>query len=206
MILKKLNKFGLYNIQLQEFPDSLGDMTSLQWLGVWKNNLTELPKTVGKLSNLEKLWVQENKLETLPESLGNLTNLTELQFFNNPIRRLPESLSNLQKLEKLGINKESSITLEEVIRQRIKQVSVEIKGKFKIISYLPNGVDVIRNAFIEACKVKGNHRLTYMGGGIYDLIIIDKDYKKAEKVLSELTSKVEKALEVPDTTYEFTRT
>jgi len=109
------------------------------------------------------------------------------------------------KIESLGVAKPIAAKLEVVIRQRIKPVIVEIKGKFKISSFAPDGVEQIKKVFAKAEKVKGDHRLTYKGGGVYDVLVKDKNYKNAEKVLSELTDTVVNPFAKLDATAEFIR-
>lgn len=98
------------------------------------------------------------------------------------------------KLEKIGMQKKTAQQFEDVVKQRIKPVSVELKGKFLISSFDPDGANIIKKALLEGIKVKGNHKLTYKGAGQYDIYVTDKDYKKAETVLEELTTTIQKNL------------
>ncbi|MBP5093899.1 MAG: leucine-rich repeat domain-containing protein, partial [Abditibacteriota bacterium] len=47
------------------------------------NNLTSLPESIGNLTNLEFLFLDYNKLTSLPSSIGNLTNLRSLYLGGN---------------------------------------------------------------------------------------------------------------------------
>lgn len=159
---------------------------------------------------------QEQVAEKIIEFVAAEKKLTITDFFQEVYETVLKSYDSIFdcfydvvesniKLDKLGINKEAADRLEEIIRQRIKPISVEIKGHFKILSYQPNGVDIIRDALAKGNKVKGNHKLSYKGAGIYDVLIVDKDYKKAEKVLSDIRKAVEENLKFDDTACEFVR-
>ncbi|MBN2423124.1 S1 RNA-binding domain-containing protein [Candidatus Woesearchaeota archaeon] len=91
------------------------------------------------------------------------------------------------KLASLGIDKKISEKLEQVIRLRIKPKEVEISGILSLISYDGNGVEIVKNALIEADKVEGAE-IRYIGGGKYKIIVKSKEYKSAENKLDEATN------------------
>ncbi len=87
-------------------------------------------------------------------------------------------------LERIGINKDLAKKLEELIRERIKPELAVIKGTLKLLSYAPNGVEVIKKALGLASKAKGVDVL-YLGGGSYRITVSADNFKTAEKVLEK---------------------
>ncbi len=146
---------------------------------------------------------KEMKLETKKTFLDVRSKVIET--YDSLFDAFYDVIENNLKLESLGIDKKVASALEDIVRQRIKPIEVEIKGHFKISSYLPEGVTLIREALVEGNKVVGNHRLSYTGAGIYSLIVKDKDYKKAEKVLADIKEAVISNLKYEDTECEFIR-
>ena len=80
--------------QLTTLPDTIGNLTKLQYLVLENNPLTTLPDTIGNLTNLRELNVVNNKLTTLPDTIGNLTKLQYLVLENNPLTNLPDAIRN----------------------------------------------------------------------------------------------------------------
>jgi translation initiation factor 2 subunit 1 len=102
-----------------------------------------------------------------------------------------EVVSNEGLLEKLGLEKSLASELEEAIRQRIKEAKVRIEGRLKLVSYEPNGVDVVKEALKRAKEIgKENLKIKYLGGGNYGVEVEAKDFKKAEKILKSVTDEV----------------
>jgi translation initiation factor 2 subunit 1 len=89
---------------------------------------------------------------------------------------------NKVTLEGLGIEKNISTVLEEIIRQRIKPPEVELKGDLILQTYDPDGVDIIKEAISKA-EEKSNAEIRYLGAGKYSVLIKAADYKEAEKSL-----------------------
>lgn len=88
-------------------------------------------------------------------------------------------------LEELGIEKNLAKPLEEAIKQRIKEVEVEIGGDLKLTSYDLDGVGVIKNALKKAQETSKNVDIKYKGGGVYKLKVKAPDYKEAESILEK---------------------
>lgn len=104
--LVKLKKLAIPLNKVRNFPTSIGEMKSLQFLDAHFNELRGLPKSIGKLSNLEVLNLGSNfsDLKELPDTIGDLTSLGELDVSNNQITELPMTFGRLDKLVKLNID------------------------------------------------------------------------------------------------------
>ncbi len=74
--------------------------------------------------------------------------------------------------------------LVETIIQRLKPQELKMHGVLSMISYLPDGVSLIKEAFE---KIANNKAIIihYLGGGKYNLEITGTDPKKMEKELNE---------------------
>jgi Leucine-rich repeat (LRR) protein len=91
--------------QLQELPESIGNLIHLKYLYCSNNQLQELPEWIGNLINLQGLSCSNNQLQELPEWIGNLINLQILSCYNNQLQTLPESIGNLTNLQELYCDK-----------------------------------------------------------------------------------------------------
>ncbi|MBI2147686.1 S1 RNA-binding domain-containing protein [Candidatus Woesearchaeota archaeon] len=91
-------------------------------------------------------------------------------------------------LESLGIDKKIAKALEALIRQRIKPPQVEIEGTLTVVSYEPEGAEDIKT--ILSVVPKDGMGIKYVGGGKYQVSLIDKEYKAAEERLAATVEKV----------------
>lgn len=85
----KLVELSLDFNELEEIPDSIAQITSLQRLTLSHNKLSHLPFNLGRLDNIQHLNVAHNQLKDVPESTRNMTGLTELFLQSNEINVLP---------------------------------------------------------------------------------------------------------------------
>lgn len=88
-------------------------------------------------------------------------------------------------LKTLGLDSKVTLKLEETINQRIKAKEIEIKGELKLETYVPNGVEIVKDALLSCEKVDKSLIVTYEGGGKYKLTVKGQDYKIAENILKE---------------------
>jgi len=109
-------------------------------------------------------------------------------------------------LESTGMEKKNLKILQETINQRIKPTEVEIKGKLKITTYAPNGIEVVKDSLKKAEEAgKGKISINYLGSGLYRLMIRAPDYKEAEKLMKNATEGAIAVVTKSDGTAEFTR-
>ncbi len=91
-------------------------------------------------------------------------------------------------LEEIDISKELSKELKEIIDQKIKPVEVSIKGNIKLVSYAPDGVEIIKETLKKG--MNKNIKILYVGGGRYNIKVKASDYKTAEKMLKDSTEAI----------------
>lgn len=103
-----------------------------------------------------------------------------------------ESLADKSILEKNGVKKEYIDELYEMILQRNKPKELEIKENIMLKTYESAGVETIRKALKDALKVSDKVSIKYNGGGTYNLVVIDTDFKEAEKIVKKANHVLEK--------------
>jgi translation initiation factor 2 subunit 1 len=158
---------------------------------------------------------QEQKAEKIIEFVAKQLKITKDDLFNKiyePIFKnystvyscFEEVINDDKLLSKLGINKELEKPLVETIKQRIKPPEVEIKGKINMSCNLSNGIDVVKEVLIQ---LRDKHKIdiTFLGGGIYSLNLVDVEYKSAEKRLKEIISEAEQLAQKNNCTFSFER-
>jgi translation initiation factor 2 subunit 1 len=141
-----------------------------------------------KLSEIK----QEQKAEKIIESIAKKINKDEKDVYNKIAEKVLEKYVYIHEcfneivkdevtLEELGIEKKLAQTLTEAVKERIKPEEVEIKGELTLISYAPNGIDIIKEALSKAKNVE----IKYLGAGKFSMNVKSDDYKKAEKILEK---------------------
>ena len=109
-------------------------------------------------------------------------------------------------LDSLKIDSEYSKILGDTVKQRIKPSEVEIKGKLKITTYAPNGIDIIKESLKKAEEAgRGKIAINYLGSGLYRFMIKAPDYKEAEKLMKNATESAINFVAKNDGTVEFSR-
>jgi translation initiation factor 2 subunit 1 len=88
------------------------------------------------------------------------------------------------RLVDLGVEEKIAAKFEELIRQKIKAPEIFIEGEFKITSYVPDGVETIKQA-LSPIEKKKDTIIKCLGNGRYMLKITAEDYKTAEKMLKD---------------------
>ena len=94
----------LSSLKLQEVPESLGELSSLQRLWLNYNQLSKVPEFLGQLSSLQRLYLSNNQLSEVPDSLGQLSSLQQLNLSNNHLSEVPEALGQLSSLQRLYLS------------------------------------------------------------------------------------------------------
>lgn len=94
--LLTIKKLDLSCCKLQELPEELSVLESLEYLQLIKNQLQSIPASLCALKKLRKIEIEENNLQTLPAAICQIARekLANKEFFqlylhNNPIKTLP---------------------------------------------------------------------------------------------------------------------
>jgi translation initiation factor 2 subunit 1 len=109
-------------------------------------------------------------------------------------------------LSTLKLKKDIHDLLLETIQQRIKPPEVVIDGKLLAVFYGPEGVEDIKALSKELKTVSDTLDIKFLGGGKYQIVIIDSNYKDAENTLKKVIEKAERFMKKHDGKFEFKRT
>src|SRR5712692_5977330 len=92
-------ELDLRDLGLNATPDSLGQLSNLEYLYLGGNRLTAIPEFIGELTKLRSLSVAGNRIAVIPEFLTALGDLKFLDLGNNQISTIPDSFSRFAALE-----------------------------------------------------------------------------------------------------------
>lgn len=96
--LKNLSRMVFRNVNLQNLPEDIGNLTNLYELDVSENNLSVLPISLAKLNNLKTLNLGQNKFKDFPLVLLKMKNLQELKLHHNFLTQIPVDIEKMQTL------------------------------------------------------------------------------------------------------------
>jgi translation initiation factor 2 subunit 1 len=164
-------------------------------------------RRVTKRERIEKImfWKMERKAEALLRSIAEKTGLSledvyekagapmEKEYglyegFEKAAREGPEVLT------KIGIPEELAVALAEVAKERIRVSMVKVKGTVELRCMKPNGVKVIKEAFLSAKKAEKSRdaKLRYyvVSAPKYRIEVLAENYKRAEDILQKVAQNV----------------
>ena len=121
--------------QLSSIPESIGDLSNLTELYLSHNQLTSLPESIGDLSNLEYLSLNYNQLTSIPENVGDLSNLTELYLSHNQLTSIPETIGDLSSLLYLYLHYNQLTSLPESICNLPSSCSIWVHDNYLCEEY-----------------------------------------------------------------------
>lgn len=84
-------------------PETLFNLTSLNYLEISDTTLSSLPPHIGKLTNLLNLALHRNEVTAIPEDINNLSKLKFMDVSFNRLSELPSSF-NLPQLHTLNLS------------------------------------------------------------------------------------------------------
>lgn len=141
--LPKLKWFSISHNQLKNLI--LPIQAPLKTLLATNNFLENLPENIGSMITLEKIHLQNNQISNLPESIGNIKALRELRLYNNRLEYLPDSFQNLQNLQYLSLSKNNFKEMPHVLFKLKSLKTLDMSENplskteiEKIKKYLPN--------------------------------------------------------------------
>ncbi|MFT5322430.1 MAG: hypothetical protein ACI8P0_000265 [Planctomycetaceae bacterium] len=162
--LTQLQTLDLSDNQLAALPEWLGRLTQLQMLDLSDNQLAALPEWLGRLTQLQTLNLSRNQLTALPESLGQLTQLQTLNLSRNRLTALPESLGQLTQLQTLNLYLNQLTVLPESLGQLTQLQTLELAANQ--LTTLPESLGQLKQ--LQRLDVDGN-RLTTLPNSLSEL-------------------------------------
>jgi translation initiation factor 2 subunit 1 len=160
-------------------------------------------RRVTKREKIEKMmaWKKERKAETLVRSVADKMGLSPEQVyekagtaiekeyglyegFERAVKEGPEILT------KIGISEELANAFVTVAQERIHVPMVKVKGIVEVSCMRPNGVKVIKEAFLNAKKAEKSRtarlRFYVVAAPKYRVEVMADNYKDAEDVLQKV--------------------
>jgi internalin A len=125
---QQLTSLDLFYKGLVELPESISQLTQLQYLNLSCNHLTELPESIGQLTQLQSLDLSYNDLTELPESIGQLPQLKILNLSSNQLIELPESIGQLPQIQILILQDNQLTELPESLRNLESLANLYVHG------------------------------------------------------------------------------
>lgn len=215
--LDEYNKKGLLHISeissswIRNIRDFVreGQKTVLKVLRVdiEKGHVDLSLRRVTKRERIEKImyWKKDRKAEALLRSVSERTGLALEEVYEKvgtPMEKeygLYEGFEKVAKegaevLTKIGVPEELASASARVSKERIRVPMVKVKGIVELRCVKPNGVKVIREAFLNAKKAEKSRdaklRFYVIGTPKYCIEVLAENYKRAEDVLQRVAQNV----------------
>lgn len=145
--LSSLKYLGIYGCGLKALPDSIGNLKSMTLINVSKNELTSFPESIGDLDKLEKIYAESNQLVNLPESIGGCQNLKEMKIAQNKLRTIPAGILKIKKFTKLKFDYNEIQELPENLIEEGKHL-IELSLDRNHLESLPEGLEKLERLAI----------------------------------------------------------
>lgn len=115
--------------QLIDLPESIINLSQLQWLSLHRNQIISLPEELNNFSQLETLTLAYNNIQTLPYHIGNLQSLIMLDIEYNNIAALPDSITHLENLKYIRLNGNQLISPPDVVEQGVPAIQAYLRNQ-----------------------------------------------------------------------------
>jgi len=186
-----------------------------------KNHIDLSLKRVNEHQKRDKIqaWKNSQKsaklFEMVVKELGKDIDKCYKEFGNSLIEKygalytaFEEAAYDKETLTREGFKGDWIDKFVEVAKANIPVQFVDIKGYLKVISWLPDGINHIKNILQEAEKTQYEDveiKIKYLGAPNYMITIKAPDYKIAEDEMKKAVEKIEKTIKQSDGDFEFHR-
>jgi translation initiation factor 2 subunit 1 len=164
-------------------------------------------RRVTKRERIERimLWKRERKAETLLRSVAEKTGLSPEEVYEKagaPMEKeygLYEGFEKVVKddtgaLTKIGIPEDLATVIVEIAKERIRVPMVRVKGVIELRTTNPEGVKIIKEAFLNAKKSEKSReakvRFYVVAAPKYCIEVMAENYKNAEAVLQRVSDNI----------------
>jgi translation initiation factor 2 subunit 1 len=195
---KKVLLVKRVDIRRSEIDLSLKQISSDQK----KKKLLELKRAEKEEGLIENLKSRANLSEAEMEKIENAL----IEKFDSIYDAFSEvSAKGIVILENFNLSQKVMTVIAE-LGSKIQVPHVEIRGILELTCNKPNGIDIIRNALLDATtNKKMDVSVTYIGAPKYRITITAQNFKEAEKELKPIISTVQDTIEKKGGTFKFTR-
>ncbi|MEM2118955.1 MAG: translation initiation factor IF-2 subunit alpha [Candidatus Bathyarchaeia archaeon] len=171
-------------------------------------------RRVTKREKIEKMmsWKKERKAESLLRAVAEKTGMTPQEVYEKAGALVEKEFGlyegfekaakeGAEALTKIGVPEQLATVFAEVAQERIKVPMVKVKGIVEVSCMKPNGVKIIKEAFLNAKKTEKTRdtklRFYVVAAPKYAIEVMADNYKRAEdtlqKVAQNVISNIEKA-------------
>ncbi|MCD6445238.1 translation initiation factor IF-2 subunit alpha [Candidatus Bathyarchaeota archaeon] len=164
-------------------------------------------RRVTKRERIEKrmMWKRERKAEALLRSVAEKLGLSMDEIYKKAGSLIDKEYGlydgfekaakeGVEAFTKIGVPKEIAVALAEVAKERIRLPYVKVKGIVELRCMKPNGVNLIKEAFLKAEKSEKPKdvaiRFYVVSAPKYCVEVSAENYKIAEKVLHNIAENV----------------
>jgi translation initiation factor 2 subunit 1 len=164
-------------------------------------------RRVTKRERIEKImsWKKERKAEALIRSVAEKTGVPLEEVYEKAVAPMEKEMGlyegfervlreDTETLTKIGVPKELADAIAEVAKERIHVPMVKVKGTIEVRCMKPNGVEIIKEAFLGAKKAEKSRdakiRFYVIAAPKYCVEVLAENYKHAEDVLQKVAQGV----------------
>lgn len=176
-------------------------------INVEKEHIDLSLRRVTKREKIEKImsWKRERKAETLLRSVAEKTSLSPEEVYEKAGALIEKEYGlyegfekvvkeGVEALTKIGVPQELATVIAEVAKERIRIPMVKVKGIVELRCMKPNGVKIIKEAFLNAKKAEKSRdaklRFYVVAAPNYRIEVLAENYKRAEAVLQRVAENV----------------
>jgi translation initiation factor 2 subunit 1 len=164
-------------------------------------------RRVTKRERIEKImfWKRERKAETLLRGVAEKTGLSFEEVYEKAGALMEKEYGLYEGFEKvvkddtaaltkIGIPENIATVIVEIAKERIRVPMVRVKGVVELRTTNPDGVNIIKEAFLNAKKAEKSHeakvRFYVIAAPKYCVEVMADNYKNAEAVLQRVSESV----------------
>jgi len=164
-------------------------------------------RRVTKREKIEKImsWKRERKAETLLRSVAEKAGLSLENVYEKAGALMEKEYGLYESFEKavkegtvvltkIGVPEELASTIAEIAKERMRVPMVKVKGMVELRCVNPNGVRIIKEAFLNAKKAErprdAKLRFYVVAPPKYSVEVVAENYKHAEAVLQRVAENV----------------
>ncbi|UCF44680.1 MAG: translation initiation factor IF-2 subunit alpha [Candidatus Bathyarchaeota archaeon] len=164
-------------------------------------------RRITKRERIEKIkvWKQDRKAETLLRNVAEKLGLSSDEVYAKAGALIEEKYGLYEGFEKavkegpeafteIGVPENFAKAFTAVAEERIQVKKVKVKGTLEIRCVKPNGVKIIKDAFLNAKKAEktkdADARFYVIAAPKYSVKVLAENYKRAEEVLQKVSQSV----------------
>jgi translation initiation factor 2 subunit 1 len=176
-------------------------------VNVEKGHIDLSLRRVTKREKIEKVmsWKRERKAEALLRSVAEKTALSPEEVYEKAGTLIEKEYGlyegfekvvkeGVEALTKINVPQELATVIAEVARERIRIPMVKVKGIVELRCMKPNGVKIVKQAFLNAKKTERSRdaklRFYVVAAPKYRIEVLAENYKHAEAALQRVAENV----------------